>query len=84
MKNKKKRDDDWDDGRVIAPMNGDELPYYRRMFAGKRTEKQARVEVSKEEKRAIRKAMFSVLLPRFLLILLGFGVAALLVFLWLH
>ena len=84
MKKKKVSRDDWDDGRVIAPMNGDELPFYRRIFAPKRTEKKAKVEVTKAERRAMRKAMFAVMLPRLLLIVAGFGITALLIFLWLH
>lgn len=84
MKKKKDNREDWDDGRVVAPMNGDELPYYRRIFASKRTEKQVKTQVTKEEKRAINKAMFAVLLPRILLVIAGFALAALLVFLWLH
>ncbi|MCI9518570.1 MAG: hypothetical protein HFK08_04840 [Clostridia bacterium] len=84
MKKKKDNREDWDDGRVVAPMNGDELPFYRRIFASKRTEKKVKVEVTKEERRALRKAMFSVMLPRLLLIIAGFGIAALVIFLWLH
>ena len=87
MKEKKEKEEKQqfvDDGRTIAPMNGDELPFYRRIFASKRTEKKVKVEVTKEERRALRKAMFSVMLPRLLLIIAGFGIAALVIFLWLH
>ena len=69
MKKKKDNREDWDDGRVVA---------------SKRTEKKVKVEVTKEERRALRKAMFSVMLPRLLLIIAGFGIAALVIFLWLH
>ena len=80
---KKQREEDWDDGRVIAPMNGDELPAYRRGFSFKRDKKRPKSDISKKEQRQMIKAMFAVMLPRFLIVLLGFGLAAGVVVLWL-
>ena len=84
----KKKQDDWDDGRTIAPMTGDELPGYRRaLFTGrenKRTVKAAgKNDISRKERRAMIRAMFAVMLPRFLVIIAAFGVTALLIWLWL-
>ena len=84
----KKKKDDWDDGRTIAPMTGDELPGYRRaLFTGrenKRTVKErGKSDISRKERRAMIRAMFAVMLPRFLVIIAAFGVTALLIWLWL-
>lgn len=75
--------EDWDDGRVIAPMNGDELPASRRIFTSKRTEKRVKSDITRKERRAMTFAMFAALLPRLLIVLLGFGIAAVIVVLWL-
>lgn len=83
----KKKKDDWDDGRVIAPMNGDELPAYRRGAysgrEGKKTAKGKYADLTKKEKRAMTRALFAVMLPRLLAITLGFAIVALLMVLWL-
>lgn len=79
---KKQRNDDWDDGRVIAPMNGDELPPYRRGLSFKK-DKRVKSDITKKEQRKMILAMFSVMLPRFLIILAGFGIAAGVIVLWL-
>lgn len=71
---KKEKNDDWDDGRVIAPMDG---------VGGNRRAKGERIEVSKEERRKMTRALYAALLPRLLFILLGFGIAICLVVLWL-
>lgn len=85
---RKERNDDWDNGMTIAPMNGDELPGYRRqmyMNREKRAQKSGRVkgDVTRKEQRAMIKAMFEVMLPRLLIVLLCFGFTALLIWLWL-
>lgn len=74
--------DDWDDGRVIAPM-GECAP----TFGGvpdktRELRKNVKVKTSKKERRAMTKGMFAVMLPRLLVILLGFGLTYLLLFLW--
>ena len=39
MAKKTENKNDWDDGRTIAPMNGDELPSYRKiMFSDRKTD----------------------------------------------
>ncbi len=88
MTKKDKKQEDWDDGRTIAPMNGDELPAYRKAgFANRENRKEAakkeQIEVTKEEERAMRKAMFAVMLPRVIAALVGFGIVWLLMALWL-
>ena len=91
MKEKKEKEEKQqfvDDGRTIAPMNGDELPSYRRFFGCGRTSRKARkqtekIELTKKEKRAAARAMLAMLLPRFAIILAGFALAFLLVWLWL-
>lgn len=83
MKEKDSRDD-WDDGSVIAPMNGDELPAYRRIFGGsRRTEKRVKSDITKKERRSMMRAMFAVMFPRLLVVLIGFGLTIALIFLWL-
>ncbi len=89
-KERKKKKDDWDDGVVIAPMNGDELPKYRRMAylnRAKRPSKEERLKhknmYTKKERRAIVRAGLLAMLPRLLIILAGFGIAVGLIYLWL-
>ena len=84
----KKKKDDWDDGRTIAPMTGDELPEYRRaMFANRENKRNlpngGKSDLTGKERRAMIRAMFAVMLPRLLVVLLGFGLTALILCLWL-
>ena len=84
----KKKKDDWDDGRTIAPMTGDELPGYRRaLFSGRENKRNlpngGKSDVSGNERRAMIRAMFAVMLPRLLIVLAAFGVTALMLWLWL-
>ena len=89
-KRKKKKDkDDWDTGVVIAPMNGDELPKYRRMAYLNRQKRPPKSErkksdLTKKEKRAIYRAGFLAMLPQLIVILIGFGIVAVLVYFWLR
>lgn len=87
-KRKKKDKDDWDPGIVVAPMNGDELPKYRRMAylnRQKRPEKGERKksDLTKKEKRALYRAGFLAMLPQLVIILIGFGIVAVLIYFWL-
>lgn len=72
---------------TVAPMNGDELPSYRRSAYLNREKKQksgkVKTEYTKQEQKAMTKALFSVMLPRMFMILAGFCLAGLLVYLWL-
>lgn len=86
---KRKEKDEWDDGRTIAPMTGDELPSYRRAIFSDRENKRVvrnkeKNDISGKERRAMIRAMFAVMLPRFLVVLAAFGIVALLLYLWLR
>lgn len=86
MSRKDKRDD-WDNGMTVAPMNGDELPKYRRAAFQNRENtprhKRQKSDVTRKEQRAMIRAMFEVMLPRILVVLVGFGLTALIIWLWL-
>ena len=88
-KKKKKDKDDWDPGIVVAHMNGDELPKYRRMAYLNRQKRPPKSErkksdLTKKEKRAIYRAGFAAMLPQLIVSLVGFGIVAVLIFLWLR
>lgn len=82
-----KKDNDWDNGMTVAPMNGDELPAYRRGSFSNRERRQVKGKVksdyTKKEQRAMIKALFAVMLPRLAVILAGFSLTALLLWFWL-
>lgn len=85
-----KRRADWDDGRTVAVMNGDELPPYRKFgFSNRKNKRElaasddTAAHLTKKEKRAMRRAMFAVLIPRLAVIVLGFALVFALVYLWL-
>lgn len=87
---KDKKNDDWDSGITVAPMNGDELPAFRRMAylrRGKRPDKEERKRLknmyTKKEKRAMIRAGFLAMLPQFLVIIVSFGIVVGLLYLWL-
>ena len=88
-KEKKKKKDDWDTGVVIAPMNGDELPKYRRIIYQSRAKRPPKGErqksdLTRKEKRAIYRAGFAAMLPQLLVILVSFLIVGGVLFLWLH
>lgn len=88
-KKKKKEKDDWDPGIVVAKMNGDELPKYRRMAylnRQKRPPKDERTksDLTKKEKRALYRAGFLAMLPQLAVIIIGFGIVAVLIYFWLR
>ena len=86
IKKRSRANDDWDNGMTVAPMNGDELPRYRRRVydnrENKRT-KRVKNDITRKEQNAMIRAMFAVMLPRLLVVLLGFGFVAVLIWLWL-
>ncbi|MDE6303104.1 MAG: hypothetical protein K2M36_05920 [Clostridia bacterium] len=91
MAKEKKKKDDWDPGITIAPMNGDELPKFRRMAylnRAKRPSKEERQKLknmyTKKEKRAIIRGGFLSMLPMFLVCIIGFGVTIAIIYLWLR
>lgn len=87
---RKKKKDDWDTGVVIARMNGDELPKYRRMAylnRGKRPSKEERKQekekYTKKERRAIMRGGFLAMLPMFLVTIVSFALVIAMLYLWL-
>lgn len=80
-KNRKKKDD-WDDGRVIASMDG-LLPEWEKGRTSRAEKDESKSDLTKKEKRAMTKAMFSVMLPRILVVLTSFALVFLLLYLWL-
>lgn len=82
-----KKNDDWDNGMTIAPMNGDELPKYRRAAFTNRQRKiekgRIKSDITKKEQRAMMRALFAVMLPRLCVVLAGFALTAFLIWLWL-
>ena len=79
-KNKKKYADD--DGRTIADMNVDGMPWYNRNKADKKIAEEDRP--TRKERRAMMRAWFVIYLPRILAIIVGFGLAAAVVVCWLN
>ena len=76
IKKRSRANDDWDNGMTVAPMNGDELPAYcRRAYDNRENKRTRRVksDVTRKEQNAMIRAMFAVMLPRLLVVLLGFG-----------
>lgn len=73
--------------RFKGCMNGDELPKYRRAIylnsERRPKNKREKSDITRKEQRAMIRAMFEVMLPRVLIVLLCFGVTALLIWLWL-
>ena len=83
---REKKREDWDNGMTVAPMTGAELPAYRRGILSGRTRnggKRVKSDVTKKEQRAMMKAMFQIMLPRLIVVLCGFGLVAVLIWLWL-
>lgn len=79
-KHKKKYADD--DGRTIADMNVDGLPWYNPNAADKKVAEEDKP--TRKESRAMMRAWFSVYLPRVLAVVIGFGLAAGVVVCWLN
>lgn len=79
-KNKKKYADD--DGRTIADMNVDGLPWYNGNKADKKIADEDKP--TRKERRAMMRAWFSVYLPRILAIVIGFGLAVAITVCWLN
>lgn len=81
MKRNKKLPD-YDDGRTIAEMNVDGMPWYNPK-ADKRS-KNDEDKPTRKELRAMVRAGYLAYLPRVLATLLGFGVCVFLAYLWLN
>lgn len=74
----KKKEKFVDDGHTIYNMNVEGMRGYQ-----KKVENKNNIYVNKKEKYAMVKAAFLAYLPKVLIILLGFGLAALLLYFWL-
>ena len=70
-----------DDGRTIANMNVEGMPWYR-PDSGKKVREQDKP--TRKERRSMIRAGYLAYLPMFIFMLLGFTVAFLLIYLWLH
>ena len=78
---KKKQLPEWDDGRTVADMNVEGMPWYR-PDRGKKVNEEDKP--TRKEKRALIRAGYLAYLPHFLAILFGFGITCLLLWLWLR
>ena len=79
-KDKKLYDDD--DGRTIADMNVDGLPWYQRNKPDRKIEDEDKP--TRKEFWAMVRAGFAAYAPRILAVLVGFGIAIGLVICWLN
>ena len=80
-KRRKKELPDYDDGRTIADMNVEGMPWYRP--ASKKEVKESD-KPSRKERWAMIRAGYLSYLPRILAIVFGFSVVFLVLWLWLH
>ena len=80
MKRNKKLPE-WDDGRTVADMNVEGMPWYH-PDSGKEVKEEDKP--TRKAKRALIRAGYLAYLPRILAILCGFGVTVLLLWLWLN
>ncbi|MBR2970949.1 MAG: hypothetical protein IKC48_04050 [Clostridia bacterium] len=82
-KNKKQYDDD--DGRTIANMNVEGMPWYEPNKEEKDKKKQQMedLRITRKERRAMIWGAYLAYLPMLLVMLAGFGIAVLLIMLWL-
>ena len=77
---RKKKLPEGDDGRTIAEMNVEGMPWYNPTMGKVKEEDKP----TRKEKRAMMRAGYLAYLPAFLIALLGFTAAALIIYLWLH
>lgn len=81
----KKREYPDDDGRTIANMNVDGMPWYQpnKEEADEKKKKMDDLKVSRKEKRAMIVGAYLAYLPMFLTIIAAFTIVMLLIALWL-
>ena len=77
---KRKKEKFEDDGRTVADMNVEGMPWYR----GKNYKPNETPKLSREEKRAVFKGAFLSLVVPLLCTLAGLAAAGILIWLWLH
>lgn len=86
---RKKKKEEWvDDGHTIVPMTGEEIPPSSRAFFPGRERKRnvknrGKSDITGKETRAMIRAFFAVMLPRFLIILCSFALVAVIIYFWL-
>ncbi len=80
---KKKKEYEDDSGYTIIDMNVEGMPGYIKPEHKKNKESIAKLNLTKKEKRAIFWGSFKAVLPTVAFILVGFGIATLLMYLWL-
>lgn len=68
-----------DDGHTIYNMDVDGFKWH-----DKKVSKDKQINVTKKERNALIKAAYLAFIPKFLIILLAFGLAIFLVYLWLN
>ncbi len=78
---RKTKTPDYDDGRTIAEMNVEGMPWYNPTKDKKVNEED---KPTKKELRAMMRAGYLAYLPRVLATLAGFGLCVLLTYLWLN
>lgn len=81
-KRKQKKTYKDDDGRTIVDMNIDGFPWYNPTRKDKDIAKEDRP--TRKEMFALIRGVFAAYLPRFLTLLLGFGLAIGIIYCWLH
>ena len=81
MKRKKKQLPEWDDGRTVANMNVEGMSWYH-PDSGKEVKEEDKP--TRKEKRAMIRAGYLAHLPRFIAILVGFGITIFILWLWLN
>ena len=81
MKRKKKQLPEWDDGRTVANMNVEGMPWYH-PDSGKEVKEEDKP--TRKEKRAMIRAGYLTQQPRYITILVGFGITIFILWLWLN
>ena len=71
-----------DDGRVIAPMTGEEVPkgFYQGRERKKNLKNGGKADITKKERRALTRAFFLVMLPKLLIVLGCFALVGLMLY----
>ena len=84
-KKKKKKEYDDDDGRTIANMNVDGMPWYQpnKEEKDEKKKKMEELKISRKEKRAMIRGAYLAYLPMFLISIAAFTIVFLLIYLWL-
>lgn len=84
FRKKKKKEYADDDGRTIANMNVDGMPWYQpnKEEADEKKKQMEELKITKKEKRAMIMGAYLAYLPMFLIILAAFTIIMLLLYFW--